>query len=151
MNRHERRRQSARGWRRHGSHLFYNPEGVDPAAIETALRNSAGLDVVTDGDRAWFAANPGRDFRLRPIAEAEVGVHLRRKPDEGSGHAAYTLVYQIKPGIRSRICFTAYPLHQPETFCDAACNMIFAEVTQRQPEFAETFKALASAIGGDAP
>ena len=147
MNRHERRRARAKGQRRHHPHILFAQEGIDPAFLEAALRNSEEIDAVSIGDREWFLANPGRTFRLRETAEAEVGVNLRCRPEEGSGRLAYTLVCQVKPGVRSRISFTAPPYCQPENFSDNACAMLLAEIEQQQPQVTEVIEALAS-IGG---
>lgn len=50
---------------------------------------------LSTADRDWFASNPDRQYRLRPITEAE-RVILQ------APRATHTLVHQVRPGFRLR-------------------------------------------------
>ena len=55
-------------------------------------------DLASDGDAAWFKANPARTTRIRPFVEGELPCAM----PHGDGHPV-TLVRQIRPGVRARL------------------------------------------------
>lgn len=72
-------------------------------------RLARAWDDASDGDRAWFAANPLRTTRIRhtTTTELETNVHeLRRSMTPGAGRRWFTLVRQVVPGLRFRIFAT---------------------------------------------
>jgi hypothetical protein len=116
--------------RRH-PRIIHQVEDTDPTLVDAILKNSRAMDAVSDDDRAWFAASPDRSYRLRPISEPERAIGNKAPPDLGVSN--YVIVKQIKPGIRVRVSFKAYPLHRPENFSDNACAMLFADAAKLAP------------------
>jgi hypothetical protein len=108
---------------------------IDPA------KNSSAMDAVQDEDRAWFAANVGRNFCLRPMAAVELAFFEQLSPPENYGPFAYTLVRQVAPGHRVRFPFKTHTLHRPEHHGDNACAALLAEIEHDHPEAARANKA----------
>ena len=77
-------------------------------------RHSLGVDLVTASDRRWFEEHPGRQFRIRRMAPAEIGSALavsgKLKPVP-AGAARFTLVRKLSPTCRMRI-FIYGPAHK---------------------------------------
>lgn len=60
-----------------------------------------GAERASDADRAWFAANPSRSYRLRrPIASQEMG-------------CPYVVVRQVRRGVRIRLPVSTAELGPP--------------------------------------
>ena len=69
-------------------------------------RLARAWDDASDGDRAWFAANPLRTTRIRhtTTTELETNVHeLRRSMTPGAGRRWFTLVRQVGNYPRGRM------------------------------------------------
>jgi hypothetical protein len=124
--------------------VFSENDDVGPAMVDAIRANAVALETISDGDREWFLANPGRAYRLRPISEAERASYPGKPPDVGV--CTYIIVRQIRPGIRMRVYFDAYPFHRPENFSDDACAMLFDEIKTKRAEVSETIRTL-SEIG----
>lgn len=139
MNRRERR---ARGIKPSPRTYFH----FSPTTKDAILDNAAAFDAVSDGDRDWFKANPDRVYRLREISEAERAT-CPGKPPGSSGLCSYIVVRQIRPGVRARVGFDAYPLHRPERFSDSACAKIFDEIKQQRTEVCEAIETLSKIEG----
>lgn len=76
-------------------------------------RFAAGVDHITAEDRRWFEQHPGRRFRIRRMAAAEIGTAeaaggLNPLP---AGAARFTLVRKVTPNLRTRI-FIHGPAHK---------------------------------------
>jgi hypothetical protein len=140
LNRKQRRAQAAQG------RQFCN-DGVDPVIAEAMREHAAAIDAISEDDRNWFLNNPECNFRLRPVADAELAVRQCERPAENSGVAAYTIVRQIRPGYRVRLPFKTHTLHRPESFSDNACAVLLAELKNEYPEIV---KGLDSAAAFDA-
>lgn len=69
-------------------------------------RHALGVDLITASDRRWFEEHPGREFRIRRMAAAEIGsavaVRGELKPVP-AGAARFTLVRKMGPTCRMRI------------------------------------------------
>ena len=72
-------------------------------------RLARAWDNASDDDKAWFAANPLRTTRIRHATPAELEINareLRRSMVPGPGRRWFTLVRQVRPGLRFRIFTT---------------------------------------------
>jgi hypothetical protein len=72
------------------------------------------LEAVTDADRAWFEAYPGRRYHLRPTALAEL------LPGEAIGPGSRMVVWQAAEGVRFRLRVGRPPLrlrHDTDRCC----------------------------------
>jgi hypothetical protein len=58
------------------------------------------IERVSEGDRKWFEANPGRQFRVRPVDHA-----TEIAPGDAYYPGARTVVAQIEEGVRLRCPF----------------------------------------------
>jgi len=144
-NRRQRRAQTAQGRSSEPGHpRVYQSGDIDPAIAQAMMEHSAAIDIVSDADREWFAANPGRKFRLRPSATVEIVFHICCGLNEDFGSNAYTLVRQIEPGSRLRLPFRTQAIHRPEHYGENACATLFAELQEQYPTVAETIKSVAS-------
>jgi hypothetical protein len=99
--------------------------------------------TVSDVDRDWFATNPDRSYRLRPITAAELAFDTRRRPPDNSGLVAYAIVKQVRLGLRLCVYFISPPFHRVGNFSDVACETLFEECSQ----MADIIEAL-SPVGG---
>jgi hypothetical protein len=62
--------------------------------------------AFSEDDRRWFADNPGRSYRVRPIDPAEIpDQHLMAARPAGWRH--FVVVRQVRPGHRIRLAFAA--------------------------------------------
>ena len=104
--------------------------------------NAAATDDASDADREWFAAHPGRNYFLRPIAASELASDEQRKPPDGSGLIAYAIVKQFRPGLRLRVFFLSPPFHRIENFSDAACETIWLVVQEQYRQMPDVIDAL---------
>jgi hypothetical protein len=69
--------------------------------MSTSDAPDAALEAASEDDQAWFEANPGRSYRVRPQIPGEWTVDaLNRLPQ---GQLWFTAVYQVKPGVRMRL------------------------------------------------
>jgi hypothetical protein len=91
-----------------------------PADPHHKLREKA-CEVAAD-DRAWFAANPGREFRARLASSAEAeaaqafgGVTPEQIEAGGPGAVVVTLVHRMGPGLRGRCWNVATTKDIPDT------------------------------------
>jgi hypothetical protein len=66
-----------------------------PASRRLRKADIVAWERLSSADRAWFLANPGRSYRLRPIDEAERLILL-------APAATHALVRQVRPGFRLR-------------------------------------------------
>lgn len=77
-------------------------------------RHALGVDLITASDRRWFEEHPGREFRIRRMAAAEIGSALAvrgaLKPIP-AGAARFTLVRKLSATCRMRI-FIYGPAHK---------------------------------------
>lgn len=68
-------------------------------------RYAQGVELATESDRRWFEEHPGRTFRIRRMAAAEIGsaaaVLGNLKPPP-AGCARFTLVRKFSPTCRMR-------------------------------------------------
>jgi hypothetical protein len=72
------------------------------------------LEAVTDADRAWFEAHPGRRYRLRLTELAEL------LPGEVIGPGSRMVVWQAAEGVRFRLRVGRPPLrlrHDTDRCC----------------------------------
>jgi hypothetical protein len=66
------------------------------SAIKLPAKDRAALRRLSEDDRRWFEARPGREFRLRKPAPRELGMMQA----QGASHV---LVRQVQPGFRMRL------------------------------------------------
>jgi hypothetical protein len=79
-------------------------------AIEKTAANGQ-LDAISENDRAWFAANPGREYRVRlPLA----GEYFGPEPPVGF---SIVLVWRVGRGVRARRRLDCY-LNPPFSYVD---------------------------------
>lgn len=77
-------------------------------------RYAHGVGLVTASDRRWFEEHPGREFRVRRMAAAEIGSAagvLGSPKPLPPGMARFTLVRKIRSDCRMRI-FIYGPAHK---------------------------------------
>ncbi len=81
------------------------------------------------GDRDWFAAHPGRRYRVRPVVLGEHGEGANGQPSP-----THSIVEQVRPGVRRRVPVSL----------NAAAVRDFAEIEERTDRDAiiGTFAAL---------
>lgn len=130
-----------------GARIVYRAEGLDPAVVAAALAAEA-TDLVSAGDRNWFEANTGRNYRLRPMSGPESALDPRHRPPAASGLVAYTLIKQLVRGVRAKVFFTADPFHRPENFSDNACSALFDEINARAADVKDFVKTVTAVVGG---
>lgn len=68
-------------------------------------RYAHGVSCATDADRRWFQEHPGRSFRIRRMAAAEIGsatAVLGSLKPVPTGSARFTLVRKLGPTERMR-------------------------------------------------
>jgi hypothetical protein len=71
-----------------------------------ATRPGKAKPAFTEDDRRWFASNPARSYRVRPIDPAEIpDQHMMVARPAGWRH--FVVVRQVRPGHRIRLAFTA--------------------------------------------
>ena len=120
MNRHERRRARAKGQRRHHPHILFAQEGIDPAFLEAALRNSEEIDAVSIGDRDGFWQTLGALFACgRPPRPRLGSISLRPERDQG---ASPTHWFVRSSPASGRGFPHARSLLSPENFSDNAAS-----------------------------
>jgi hypothetical protein len=74
---------------------------------EITLRVDA---LACESDRTFFKQHPQRRFRLRPAWDVEIEDFARRSgplPALREGHCWWIVVQQLRPGLRSRMPFSA--------------------------------------------
>ncbi|MEO3475779.1 hypothetical protein AAFN86_28265 [Roseomonas sp. CAU 1739] len=79
---------------------------------------------ASDGDRAWFAAHPGRNYRLRRAGFHQVALH----PDL----LTFVVVKQVRPGARVRAYFRGR-LAQIDDASEAQAQRLFHDVMAHYP------------------
>jgi hypothetical protein len=139
VNRKQRRAQAANS--RSNPRILYQSDDIDPAISQALKEHSAAIDMVSDDDKKWFAANPDRNYRLRRSAAAEIAFHECSGVNEPSGRNAYTLVKQIVPGSRLRMPFRTHAIYRPEHYGENACAALFAELEEQYPTIAQAIKS----------
>jgi hypothetical protein len=78
--------------------MFWTGKGPPPEALVRHLAdpvNAARVDEISDADRDWFLAHPGRRCRLRPIRRGE-------SPPGYGDVSNHVIVLQLQPGFRVR-------------------------------------------------
>jgi len=91
----------------------------------------AALEAASEDDQAWFEANPGRSYRVRPQVPGEwTDAALNRLPQ---GRLWFTAVHQVKPGVRMRLPISLDSEPEPN---ERAASRLFASATEhgRQSE-----------------
>ena len=140
-NRRARRRAEAEA-RRKQPRIVYQEPGLDPAIAERLLRHASSMDVVSCNDRDWFATHPHRSYRLRLSTKPERAVQQNDEPD---ANVSYTLVRQMKPGVRARLHFlTRQPLHHLDDHDDSDCADLFAVLQEKYSEVGKVVDAISS-------
>jgi hypothetical protein len=90
------------------------------------------IDRISEDDRAFFAANPERTFRIRrqtKVERREIELVRGSKVPCPRGCRRYTIIKQLEPGCRIRVGAVITELHRVENFSDAACQLIFEQMT----------------------
>lgn len=76
---------------------------------------SDAVDLATENDREWFAANPERSYRVRLLVAGEIAC-----PRVAGDGLWYVAVRQIRPGVRVRAAGYLYaPPHDEELDAEA--------------------------------
>ena len=110
--------------------LTQRPDGY----FEADEATGRALDAVLDDDRAFFAAHPGRTLRIREPHDVE---HLQfelNQDDLPPGCRWYISVKRTGPHTRNRASFWAWPLHEPGQFSEAACAVLFGQLSKAAHE-----------------
>jgi hypothetical protein len=100
--------------------------GLSPASLTALmddpdppirLANPREPDPGSDDDARWFAANPGRSHRLRPMVEGEprlLGVTTAPAP----GTTEMVIVRRVETGMRARLPVGAMSFTPPDDSID---------------------------------
>ena len=96
----------------------------------------AALDAPGEADRAFFERYPERWYLVRRVHRVELRLYEIMdggRPEKPPGFKFYYAIKRVEGG-RLRCPFSAAPLHHVERFSDAACRMIWEQVTEdREP------------------
>jgi hypothetical protein len=139
MNRHERRREASKA-RRPGKIISFNIRSPEEAEFIKAVEreNAKGtMEIASDDDRAWFAANPTRSYRLRgPLA----GEHFHWRGDVT--RASAIVVHLAAPGQRLRIAATLKRAVETYPDDEATAQMLWEEGAERYPQVQQVVQVL---------
>jgi hypothetical protein len=114
--------------------MLQYPTDKQQEAIEAL---GMALDAPGEADRAFFERHPERRYLVRRVHRVALRLYeimdggRREKPP---GFKFYYAVKRVSEYSRLKCLFSAAPFHYPERFSDAACRMVFEEVTEdREP------------------
>jgi hypothetical protein len=116
--------------KRRKARMVYQHKDINPALAQAALANADAMDVVSDNDRDWFAANPDRNYRLRFASKPERVTHPYNP--ETPDNCKYVVIQQVEVGKRIRVLFDARRPY-PENLDDEQCAQVFAEASGKAP------------------
>jgi hypothetical protein len=93
------------------------------------------LDGPSEADRAFFERHPERGYLVRRVHRVELRMYEIMdggRPEKPPGFEFYYAIKRVELGRLKRL-FSAAPLHHVERFSDAACRMVFEEMTEAEP------------------